>query len=321
MHDASAVTQTWRPSVSWPVLQARANIFSRIRRFFQARDIIEVDTPILAHAPVTDPYISALSTDDGVGNTLYLQTSPEYAMKRLLAAGAGSIYQLGKAFRREEVGRLHHIEFTLLEWYHLGYNDEDLMDEVAALLAEILPISRCDRICYQALFDKHFALNPHTASTEALQQLCRQHVGEINGLASPSRNDCLNQLFSTVIEPTLGLVHPCFVYDYPATQAALARCAEQDGIRVAKRFELFYRGVELANGYDELQAADELFQRFQDDLVVRQREGLPAVPMDHQLLQAMAHGLPRCAGVALGVDRLIMLAMERQEIADVSLLQ
>ena len=307
--------QDWQPTAMINTLRARAKLLTKIRQFFKARDVTEVDSPILAHAPVTDPYLTALTTKDNHGNTLYLQTSPEYAMKRLLCAGSGSIYQLGKVFRQDEAGRLHNIEFTLLEWYRVGFDDVQLMGDIDALLQLILKCEPSDRLSYQQIFEQHFNINPHTCDHKNLTMLCKQYCGDIQGLLNPKADDLLNHLFSTIIEPHLGKQRPCIIYDYPASQAALARLKTVNNIEVAARFELFYQGIELANGYHELQDAAEQRKRFENDLAIRaQVVGLNPVPIDEKFMQAMQFGLPDCAGVALGVDRLIMLALNEKSI-------
>lgn len=285
-------------------LTARAALYRQIRTFFAERQVVEVDTPLLADAPVTDPFLEALTVEHQ-GKTQYLQTSPEYAMKRLLAAGSGDIYQLCKAFRAEEAGRLHRTEFTLLEWYRVGFDEHDLMAEMDALLQYTLSCLPAKKHTYQHLFEKYLEINPHTASEAALLAIAHQQLDLVADHLN--RDDYLMLLFSHRIEPHLGHEQPVFVYDYPASQAALAQCKQVDGQHVAARFEVFVNGVELANGYHELTDAAEQKRRFEKDLAVREQLGLPAVPIDEGLVQALEEGLPACAGVALGVDRLLML--------------
>ena len=285
-------------------LTARATLYQQIRTFFAERQVVEVDTPLLADAPVTDPFLEALAVKHQ-GKTQYLQTSPEYAMKRLLAAGSGDIYQLCKAFRAEEAGRLHRTEFTMLEWYRVGFDEHDLMAEMDVLLQYTLLCQPAKKHTYQHLFEKYLEINPHTASEAALLGIAHQQLDLVAD--NLNRDDYLMLLFSNCIEPHLGHEQPVFVYDYPASQAALAQCKQVDGQHVAARFEVFVNGVELANGYHELIDAAEQKRRFEQDIAVRKQLGLPAVPIDQGLVHALEKGLPACAGVSLGVDRLLML--------------
>ena len=311
----------WRPSASIARLQQRAAIIQQIRAFFYARDVMEVDTPALSHASVSDVNLRAFCTefhDPGSPQplTLYLQTSPEFAMKRLLCAGSGAIFQLSKAFRNEEAGRWHNPEFTMLEWYRPGFDHFKLMDEVAALVLPILGLSGAQRLTYQQAFLQVLDCDPITVSLSALQDLCGQ-LGYTELAERESDKDVLlNLLFSQHIEPAISHDQACFVYDFPASQAALARLNPNDP-RVAERFELYYRGVELANGFHELSDPQEQRQRFLQDNVKRQQQGLPQVAVDEFFLAALASGLPACAGVALGVDRLVMLALGCEQVAEV----
>ncbi len=297
----------WRFNSSLETLQKRAQVLANIRAFFTERGVLEVETPLMAHAPVTDPYLNALEVQCN-GKRQYLQTSPEYAMKRLLSMGSGSIFQVCKAFRDDEQGRLHQPEFTLLEWYRVSFDDQQLMDEICELLTGVLAWPQCQRLSYHQVFQQHLAINPHQCEQDHLEALCQQHCPELVGDIQLSRDLCLQWLFSEVIEPKLGQNMPCFIYDYPASQAALAKVMTSDrGVPIAKRFELFYRGVELANGYWELNDASIQRQRFEQDLAMRKQQGIKSVPVDEKLLSALDAGLPDCAGVALGIDRLLML--------------
>ena len=308
----------WQPTAALTTLRTRADINRNIRAFFAARQVLEVEVPLLAAAAVTDPHIDSLAVPTG-GGERYLQSSPEYAMKRLLAAGSGPIYCLGKAFRRGEAGRRHNPEFTLLEWYRPGYDVPLLMAEVADLLGSIIDIGPVQRLSYREAFQRHLQIDPHTATAADLRRLAGRSVGPALGgdWAGADRDTWLNLLISHVIEPQLG-PGLTFIYDYPASQAALARVAEDErGQPVAKRFEAYLGGMELANGYWELADADEQRRRFAADLVRRRGRGQPCPPADERLLQALATGLPDCAGVALGVDRLVMLAVGAGSIAEV----
>lgn len=300
---------TWRPACSRDLLVARADLYRRIRDFFRSRGVLEVDTPLLSTVTGTDPNLHPLGAHYQVHPSApvldcYLQTSPEFAMKRLLAAGSGPIYQLCKAFRNGEAGRRHNPEFTMLEWYRPGFSLEALMDEVTALVTEVLGPIPFRRQTYAQLFQDFVQVEPHTASLDELQQLLCSHVDVADTYLD--RDTCLELLYSHVIEPHLeGAV---MIVDYPASQAALARVVKNaDGIVVARRFELVVNSMELANGYDELCDAAEQRRRFAADLALRKRRSLPELPVDEALLGALEAGLPPCAGVALGVDRLLML--------------
>lgn len=303
----------WQPSYSIEALTQRAQILSKIRAFFAARNVLEVDTQILSRATVTDLALEGIAVPYQ-GETFYLQTSPEYAMKRLLAAGAPDIYQLGKVFRSDEAGRYHNPEFTMLEWYRLGFDLNQLMDEVDDLLRLILKSSPALRCTYQAVFEQYCGLDPHIASIEQLKNVAaHHHIIVSESLQDADKDTWLQLLFSHVIEPKLGFDAPVFVYAYPASQAALA--ITENG--VAARVEVFVRGLELANGYQELLDPAEQYQRFIQDNILREQAGLAQKPVDSLLIDAINHGLPECSGIALGVDRLIMLALGENHIEKV----
>lgn len=304
----------WQPSASLANLRARADLYQHLRAFFAGRGVMEIEAPVMGAATVTDPYIDPVRAECG-GRTYYLQTSPEFAMKRLLAAGVGPIYSLGKVFRNGECGRRHNPEFTLLEWYRPGYDDHRLMDEVAALVDGLLPGLTVSRYSYRDWFQRHLHLDPHTADVAELRQVACEHIE--TGIESEDRDLWLDLLVSHVLEPRLGS-GLTFVYDYPASQAALARLGrDARGQTVARRFEAFLGGMELANGYWELTDPGEQRQRFIADGSKREREGLPVYPGDEKLLAALEHGLPDSAGVALGVDRLLMCITGVQTIGEV----
>ncbi len=297
----------WQPTISMEHLKKRAVLAQKVRQFFAEREILEVDVPILGEAPVTDPYLEAMTTHchSYPKTPFYLQTSPEYYMKRLLSAGAPSIYYLGKSFRDDERGRLHSPEFTMLEWYHLGIDDHELMAEVMAVMRLFLGEVSFQKVTYQALFEQHLGLNPHHASEQVLAEWVHQHIGPIEGLPHLLRDTALQLLMSEVIEPRLPSNVVTFIYDFPASQAALARIKGD----VAGRFEVYYQGIELANGYHELSDAKTQAERFERDLAARQAQNLTRVPVDKKLLAALEHYFPECSGVALGFDRLLMLAL------------
>ena len=284
-------------------------MLARIRTFFAARDVLEVETPIASHAASTDPHLHSLHLAE---QDLYLHTSPEFAMKRLLAADAGSIYQVARVFRAGESGRMHNPEFTLLEWYRVGYDYHALMQEVEALIAAVLPppsdLNASQWLSYAEAFECHAEVDSDSASIARLQACAGAHKLAVAGDTTDwSRQAWLDLLMSEVVQPQLGRGGLSFVYDYPAEQASLARIRPGDPPR-AERFEVFLEGVELGNGFQELRDAQEQRQRFTRELTARTACKLPAVPVDEHLLQALAAGLPECAGVALGFDRLVMIA-------------
>lgn len=312
---------SWQPTSSIDNLRKRAQIVQKIRQFFLQRNVLEVETPCLSSAPVTDPHLANFSTQwvspNQVGEqALFLQTSPEYAMKRLLCAGSGCIYQLGKAFRNEEAGRYHNAEFTLLEWYRLGFDHWQLMDEVEALLKHITGSPKAIRTSYQALFQAHLCIDPLTATLTELKARCSElGYGSISDTET-NPDTLLQLLFCEKIETQLDKQTPYFVYHFPASQAALAKLSPTDS-RVAERFELYYQGVELANGFHELSDPKEQRARFEQDNALRTQMGLPQAKLDNHFLSALEAGLPECSGVALGIDRLIMIALNVKHIDEV----
>jgi len=306
----------WQPSADPGRLRLRAALLARIREFFAARGVLEVQTPLLGRRGVTDPAIEPLMVVAGASldTARYLQTSPEYAMKRLLAAHGEPIYQIAGAFRDGEIGPRHNPEFTLLEWYRPGFDHFELMAEVADLVRLCIGEQPVSMVSYRALFREHLGLDPLTATTTALEAVARAHVD--TGAHGEDRDLWLDLLMSHVLEPRLP-VGMCFVHDYPPSQAALARTAWVDGVEVALRFELFIDGLEIANGYRELTDPAEQRRRFEADNVRRRAHGQPERPPDERLLAALQYGLPDCAGVALGVDRLLMVAAGATSIGEV----
>lgn len=327
----------WRPTASRDMLQLRAALLARARNFFAARGVLEVDTPIVVNAPVTDVHIHSASvmleaSEPGARarRPYFLHTSPEYAMKRLLAAGVGDIYQICHVVRGFERGRLHNAEFTLIEWYRTGYSLDALMDEVEALVRELLGeagqstqeasagTGRADsraerpsaRMSYRDAFVRELGLDPFAAPLAQLAEHARRAGFEG---ATTDRDELLELLMGTVIGPRLGHGGLTFVYGYPATQAALARLDPHDP-RAAQRFELYCDGVELANGFHELASAREQRSRFERDVAERRRLGLADAGLDERLLAALEAGLPDCCGVALGFDRTVMLAAGAERI-------
>ncbi|MCW8195012.1 EF-P lysine aminoacylase GenX [Proteobacteria bacterium 005FR1] len=303
----------WQPSATPSMLRARADLYQRIRAFFAARHYLEIEAPLLGSGGTTDPAIESFRTSLN-GREYYLQTSPEFFMKRLLAAGSGSIFSIGKVFRSEEQGRHHNPEFTMLEWYRPGFDDRRMMKEVGELLQQVLG-AEVESKSYRALFVEQLGLDPHQAPVDELRNCASRHIDF--GLEEENRDLWLDLLFSHLLQPTLH-DRITLVYDYPASQAALAKVMRNDsGQPVARRFEAFYRGMELANGYWELTDAAEQARRFARDNDYRREAGLPAVHPDTALVEALASGMPDCAGVALGLDRLLMLLTGATQLADV----
>ena len=282
--------------------------------------MLEVETPLLGSSPVTDVHLASFATDyegpgvaDGEGATLHLATSPELAMKRLLAAGSGPIFQIGKAFRNGEFGHQHNPEFTIVEWYRPGWDHHRLMEEVAALLSDTLGTSESERHEYGDLFNRHTGIDPHEPDRQVLDQALSDQG--LRGLAH-TEDDAIQALFTALVEPHLGRNHPTFVYDFPLGQAALARI--RDGIpRSRSASSSTTRALELANGFHELCDAVEQRRRFEADRQERLERGLAEVHFDERFLGALQEGLPACAGVALGFDRLLMSRIGAEDIRDV----
>ena len=318
------LSSPWRPASELAILRCRADLLARIRDFFVRLDVLEVETPVLSRGGNPDIYIESFSsrtiTTEGE-QTLYLQTSPEFAMKRLLAAGSGSIYQICKAFRQGEQGRYHNPEFTMLEWYRQDFDHHQLMQEVEALLVFldlIEPGTSINKISYQSLFEQHVGVNPHLISNNELincihEQAIPLHHGHISQL---DKDDLLALILTHVIEPAISHDGFVLVYDYPASQASLARLSDGP-VPVAERFELYADGIELANGFNELTDAEEQSRRFQHDCDLRERRGQQNISLDHRFIDALRAGLPPCAGVALGFDRLLMLATKSKSLQEV----
>ena len=316
----------WRPGADLATLRLRAELLARIRAFFAARGVLEVDTPALSAAAITDPHLHSFAVRyTGPGprhdRNLYLHTSPEFPMKRLLAAGSGCIYQIARVFRDGEAGRLHNPEFNLLEWYRVGFDHHRLMDEVTDLAAELLagrvPLAEPERLSYRAAFQRHLGLDPHRATVAELAAGARRFEVPIPpGMPVDETDPWLDLLLTHRVEPYLGVGRLTFLYDYPASQAALARLRPGDP-PVGERFELYLNGIELANGFHELGDAGEQRRRFEAENTARRALGLPVMPVDEHLLAALAAGLPACAGVALGFDRLAMLAAGKGSLVEV----
>lgn len=314
----------WQPTADLATLKRRAQLLADVRLFFAERNVLEVDTPILSSAAPTAPYLDSFEamfkslSGEPVQN-YYLQTSPEFAMKRLLAAGYGSMYQLAKVFRNGESGKHHSPEFTMLEWYRTELNFEQLMDEVDALVQFVAKTPKALRFNYRSVFSRFLGIDVFRASDDDIKQLAALEIEGVDNNWQLSRDDWLELLMSHVIEPKLAKLHPiAFIYDFPASQSQLAKVTtDLSGNQVAKRFELYMGGMELANGYDELLDADELRQRFELDNQQRALQNKPIMPIDENLLSAMEAGLPQCTGVALGIDRLMLYVTEQTDICSV----
>lgn len=304
----------WQPSASIDMLKARAKLYRVIRDFFEDRKVLEVDTPILSQSGTVDPFIESLVTEV-CDKKYFLQTSPEFFLKRLLANNSGDIYSLGKVFRQGEHGKKHHPEFTLLEWYRVAWNEHQLMDELESFIHILIPDVVIKKTNYRDLFLTHLSVDPHFVALDDLKVLVKKHIDITFDLVDKST--CFDLLMTHCIEPKMskGLL---FVYDYPAESAALACLGKNDrGQIVARRFEAYLNGIELANGYCELTDAVEQKKRFEKDVEYRQQNNLSNVPYDKQLVAALEFGMPKCAGVALGVDRLLMVLGEKSTINEV----
>jgi lysyl-tRNA synthetase class 2 len=310
----------WLPTATRERLAQRAALLATVRQFFESRSVLEVDTPVLVNAAVTDVNLRPVELTLG-DRRLFLQTSPEYAMKRLLAAGLGDVYQLCKVVRGDERSRLHNPEFTMLEWYRVGLDMASLIDEVAALLDALVirtggTARPLRRVSYREVFQATLQIDPLEAPTASLVQIAVAHGLTRDNLTNLSRDEVLDFLMGVVIGPTLGRGEWLALTHYPASQAALAQLDSRDP-RVALRFEIYADGIELANGFQELADAREQRARFLADNAARAAQGLPQMPIDEALLAALEAGLPACSGVALGFDRAVMIAVGAKRIDEV----
>ena len=315
MNDVSS----WRPTATLAALRHRARALRTTREFFAARQVLEVETPAMVNAPVSDVNLGSVSVQvPGRGDPMFLHTSPEYAMKRLLAAGSGDIYQICRVYRGAERGRQHNPEFTMLEWYRLGFTLEDLMREVADLTRELLGTAQLpvEFVSYREALQRHAGFDPLDADLAKLQDAARELGLSAEHAVKAGRDELLDLIVGARVGPALGAAALTFLHRYPASQAALARLDAEDP-RVALRFELYHHGVELANGYHELASGAEQRQRFAADQKARASRGMPTFTLDAKLLAALDAGLPDCAGVALGFDRVLMLATGASSIDDV----
>ncbi len=318
------------PTASLDVLRLRSRLLTCTRRFFDERGYWEVETPLLSHDAAVDSHLEAFETRERpAGPALYLQTSPEFCMKRLLVAGADAIYQLGRVFRRGELGRRHNPEFTMIEWYRAGDDYGRQMQVVEDLVANVfaaanayggpsaVPIVPFRRTTYRDAFRRALGVDPFSLTPGECAELATSRLSAVPaGMSESNQDDWLNLLLAEFVEPFLGVDGPEFVYDYPASQAALARVRAGDP-PVAERFELYIRGVELCNGYGELTDAQELRRRIAAESARRTAANQSPLPVGNRLVEAMDRGLPECSGVALGFDRLVMLAAGAATIAEV----
>jgi elongation factor P--(R)-beta-lysine ligase len=316
-------SNSWRPTATRERLASRAAALAQVRSFFAKRGVLEVDTPVVVNAPVTDVHIHSAEVrfpDAPASARFFLHTSPEFAMKRLLACGSGDIYQVCHVARGLERGRQHNAEFTLVEWYRTGFSLERLMDEVDALVREVLGAvasrKTSERISYRDAFVRELGFDPLVASRAQLESAAREIGFQPATSAPPERDELLELLMSAKVGPRLGRNALTFLHRYPASQAALARLDPHDP-RCALRFELYCEGIELANGFHELASHQEQRARFEQDLQERRRRALPTHAPDEHLLAALAAGLPDCSGVALGFERLLMLATGASHIDEV----
>lgn len=306
--------ESWQPSATIELLQQRSQLLAKIRHFFTDRNYLEVETPVMARYGVTDLYLSNIKALFR-GEIYNLQTSPEYHMKRLLAAGSGPIFQLARVFRDDEYGRWHNPEFTLLEWYQLDIDHHALMDEMDLFFQAMMGSQPMIRKTYQEVFIEACEIDPFIVSIEQLQQVLQSY--NLDKVLTPDEQDKDQYLFllmSHIVEPYLGnKTVPVAVYNFPPSQASLAQI--RNG--VAERFEVYYQGVELANGFHELTDVEAQAKRFSHDQLMRKSLNLPHVDADHFLLGALESGLPSCSGVAMGIDRLLALILKQAGISNV----
>ena len=317
---------SWQPSCDIAMLKARAEFYARIRAFFLARKVLEVETPILGSSTATDPHLESLSSavqlrPGGLVQSFYLHTPPEFPMKRLLAAGSGPIYQICKTFRNAESSGRHNPEFSMLEWYQPGYDLSLMMAETIELVTEVLGPVSVRVVTYKQIFVEHLGIDPFTTDINTL----RMKANDLAGYSGPEmlRDDYLDLLLSICIEPKLGLsenagYYPLVLTEYPASQASLAKIkVDSEGNRVAERFELYIDGLEIANAYHELTDPFEQRARFESDNRSRKELCFEQIPVDENFLAALASGMPACSGIALGLDRLLMIHKKARSISDV----
>jgi elongation factor P--(R)-beta-lysine ligase len=314
------MTMNWRPAASIEALKQRAKLLHDVRLFFKERDVLEVETPALSRFPTLDLHLDSFCTSPGTDlPQRYLITSPEYHMKRLIAAGSGSIYQICKAFRCDEVGSNHNPEFSMLEWYRVGWDHLQLMSEIEDLMTRLMGTGKALRVSYQEIFQSLLGIDPLELTTNDFLDICRdKRIDPPQDLKAGTacRDEQLNFLMGVLIEPRLGKEQPVFICDYPASQASLSRLSETNP-SLSTRFEVFYQGLELGNGFYELTDAEVQEKRFRETNASREKMGKNHLAMDDGFLSALKAGMPDCAGVAMGLDRMMMLAMGEKDIASI----
>lgn len=311
---------TWRPGTSLDTLKKRARLLQQVRDFFSERGVLEVETPGISHFPTLDLHLESFPVFHPE-KTLqgYLITSPEYHMKRLISAGSGSIYQLCRAYRCDESGTRHNPEFTILEWYRVGWDQWQLMKEIEDLMRLLLGTGPADYTSYQEAFEGTLSVDPFSLPLERFAEICSQH-----NLQPPDyllqkdidRDERLNYLMGFLIEPHLGKECPVFLHSFPASQASLAKL-DEDRPGCAMRFEVYFQGLELGNGFCELTDAEAQEKRFREENRKRRAAGKKELQHDHRFIEALKHGMPDCSGVAMGFDRLVMLALGKHSIDEV----
>ncbi len=312
--------KSFLPNCSLETWKARTALTAKVRKFFEVRGVLEVETPVLSRASGTDAHLDYFETSGNISR--YLMTSPEFHLKRLLAAGFGDIFEIAHAFRQDEIGGKHNSEFQLVEWYRVGMPFEKLMEEVEEFASEILgrPV-RAERLCFREAYRRYAGVDPFTDSANEFRRALREKgVPDVENSDAFSREDWWDYLMVTLVEPNLGKDIPQFLMDYPESCAALAKTyVNSEGDRVAKRFELYIDNMELCNGYEELTDAEEQRRRFELDVAYRKANQKPVPAIDERFLAALENGMPAASGVAVGLDRLYMLALGKKEIADVVL--
>ncbi|MFK5913496.1 MAG: EF-P lysine aminoacylase EpmA [Woeseiaceae bacterium] len=312
----------WQPTASLETLKTKARLLSKLRAFFADKDVLEVQTPVLSQAGNTTPAIESFVIEQmsSLPPRYFLNTSPEFSMKRLIAAGYGSIYQITPSFRYAEQGSKHNPEFTLLEWYRIGFDHHDLIKEVDELIRYVadgfISLEATQSFSYQEAMQQFAGVNIHKATLAELSEAAEKAGVDVVGMEEASTDDWLDLLMSLVVEKNLPKNCPVFIYDYPANQAALAKI-KKGSPDVAERFEIYINGIELANGFYELTDAKEQRQRFEKEQRQRKEAEIMNIPLDENFIAALEHGMPECAGVALGIDRLLMLLLGLENIDEV----
>ena len=319
----STADNDFRPTASWDRLRLRSGLLRRLRDFFEQHGFLEVETPLLSADTVIDRHLDPIPVtlfDDSrfptEGRRLWLQTSPEFGMKRLLAAGGESIFQVTRAFRAGEKGNLHNPEFTIVEWYRRGDTMQDGIELLSDLCCTLLNTKAAERLSYAEAFSRYVDIDPHDCSAVDLRKKAASLSIDLPDALVNDRDAWLHRLLVERVEPNLGQDGPAIVYDYPVSQAGLSR-TRNDNPPVAERFELYFRGIELANGYHELIDASDFRDRNREANAARATDGKDVLPEESHLLAAMDQGLPACAGVALGFDRLVMLAAGATSVSEV----